>query len=83
MKKARPSIFILLGGLILLGFTCGVAQAKYPDKTVEMIVSYPAGGGQDVCFRILAKHAEKYMGQKIVVINKVGGGGVRQSGRPP
>ena len=76
MKRARPSILILLGVLIVLGFTWGVAQAKYPDKTVELIVSYPAGGGQDVCFRILAKHAEKYMGQKIVVINKVGGGGV-------
>jgi tripartite-type tricarboxylate transporter receptor subunit TctC len=58
------------------GMTCGPALAKYPEKTVEMIVSYPAGGGQDVAFRILAKHAEKYMGQKIVVINKVGGGGV-------
>jgi tripartite-type tricarboxylate transporter receptor subunit TctC len=76
MEKARSLISILMTVLILLGFTWGVAQAKYPDKTVEMIVSYPAGGGQDVCFRILAKHAEKYMGQKIVVINKVGGGGV-------
>ena len=76
MKRERGSIFILLVVWILLGFTGGLAQAKYPDKTVEMIVAYPAGGGQDVAFRILAKHAEKYMGQKIVVLNKVGGGGV-------
>jgi len=76
MKKAGMSILILLGALILPAVTGGLAQAKYPEKTIEMIVSYPAGGGQDVCFRILAKHAEKFMGQKIVVLNKVGGGGV-------
>ena len=78
MKVQKEWLLIILGVFILLGITCGPVQAKlnYPTKTVEMIVAYPAGGGQDVCFRILAKHAEKYMGQKIVVINKVGGGGV-------
>ena len=65
-------------GLILALTVPGLAAAKpnYPTKTVEMIVAYPAGGGMDVTFRILAKHAEKYMGQKLVVLNKVGGGGV-------
>jgi tripartite-type tricarboxylate transporter receptor subunit TctC len=78
MKVQREWLLIILGVFILLGITCGPVQAKlnYPTKTVEMVVAYPAGGGQDVAFRILAKHAEKFMGQKIVVINKVGGGGV-------
>ncbi|HSR11136.1 MAG TPA: tripartite tricarboxylate transporter substrate binding protein, partial [Thermodesulfobacteriota bacterium] len=62
--------------VILVFTTTGPAQAKYPEKTVEMIVAYPAGGGMDVAFRILAKHAEKHFGQKLVVLNKVGGGGV-------
>ncbi len=78
MKVQREWLLIILGVFILLGITCGPVQAKlnYPTKTVEMVVAYPAGGGQDVAFRILAKHADKFMGQKIVVINKMGGGGV-------
>lgn len=78
MKVRREWLLIVLGVFILLGITCGPVQAKldYPTKTLEMVVAYPAGGGQDVANRILAKHAEKHMGQKIVVINRVGGGGV-------
>ena len=76
MKVRREWFFLAAAVFLFLATTGGPVQAKYPEKTVEMIVSYPAGGGQDVCFRILAKHAEKYMGQKIVVLNKVGGGGV-------
>jgi tripartite-type tricarboxylate transporter receptor subunit TctC len=68
----------LLGLLVCAAcFSCPAeSEAAYPTKPLEMIVAYPAGGGQDVNFRILAKHAEKYLGQRIVVLNKVGGGGV-------
>lgn len=51
-------------------------KSGYPNKPVEMVVAFPAGGGQDATFRLLAKHAEKHVGVRIVVLNKVGGGGV-------
>jgi len=41
-----------------------------------LIVQYPAGGGVDTPARLVSKYAEKYLGQKIVVVNTVGGGGV-------
>jgi tripartite-type tricarboxylate transporter receptor subunit TctC len=68
-------------GAILLGVgTAGVAAEagtpNYPTKPVEMIVAFPAGGGQDATFRLVAKYAEKHIGGRIVVLNKVGGGGV-------
>ncbi len=79
MKHLRA--LVCIGGAILLGLGIaeGVAEAgaaKYPTKPIEMVVAFPAGGGQDATFRILAKYAEKHVGTRIVVLNKVGGGGV-------
>lgn len=46
-----------------------------PDGPVTMIVAYKAGNGTDVTARILAQHAEKYVGQTIVIENVDGGSG--------
>ena len=46
-----------------------------PDGPVTLIVSYAAGNGTDLTARILAKHAEKYIGQTIVIENVDGGSG--------
>jgi tripartite-type tricarboxylate transporter receptor subunit TctC len=73
-SKLFPFLWGMISFFLLTDVT--LTEAKYPTKPLEMIVAYPAGGGQDVTFRILAKHAEKYLGERIVVINKVGGGGV-------
>ena len=51
------------------------AEGWKPDGPVTMIVSYKAGNGTDITARILAKHAEKYIGQTIVIENVDGGSG--------
>ncbi len=57
-------------------FAAGAAaQAQYPTKPVEIIVTFAAGGAVDLSTRILAAEAEKYLGQKILITNKTGGGG--------
>lgn len=57
--------------------TTAAAQVKSwkPDKPIEVIVPYAAGGGQDIAARLFAKSAEEYVGQKIVVNNREGGSG--------
>ena len=49
----------------------------YPDKPVEIIVGYSAGGGTDVMARTIASHLEPYLGKdaSIVVKNHPGAGG--------
>lgn len=74
MSKGKMVMLLVVLGLALVG--SGHAADKYPSKPVEMIVSFSPGGGQDVTFRIFAKFAEKYLGQRIAVVNKTGGGGV-------
>ncbi len=52
------------------------ATVNFPTQPVKIIVQYGAGGGVDVTARLVAKYAEKYLGQSIVVENVTGGAGV-------
>jgi tripartite-type tricarboxylate transporter receptor subunit TctC len=58
----------LIGAAISLPL-CALA---YPDKPIEWVVPYPAGGGSDVVARTLAEPMGKALGQTIVVNNKPG-----------
>jgi tripartite-type tricarboxylate transporter receptor subunit TctC len=51
------------------------AQEKFPSRPIEMIIPTAAGGGTDIAFRMLAELVEPILGQKVVIVNKTGGGG--------
>ena len=72
MKK----IIALTLMLVMMLALCGVAHADFaPNGPVSMIVAYKAGSGTDNTARVLAKYAEKYVGQTIVIENVEGGSG--------
>lgn len=52
------------------------AQESFPTKPVTIWVAFPPGGGVDILTRALAQGAEKILGQKVLVVNKPGAGGV-------
>ena len=52
------------------------ARAEYPDKPIEIVVPFVAGGGTDLVARLTADHLGKKWSQPILVVNKPGGGGV-------
>jgi tripartite-type tricarboxylate transporter receptor subunit TctC len=51
------------------------AHAEYPDRTVNMVVPFAAGGPTDNVARSLAESMRKSLGQTIIVENKGGAGG--------
>jgi len=53
------------------------AQERYPERPINCIVAFPAGGGTDVAARSVARYIEKHLGQgaSLVVINRPGAGG--------
>jgi len=61
--------------LACLGASGALAQDKYPSRPIEMVIPTAAGGGTDISLRMLAEIAEPILGQKVVVVNKPGGGG--------
>lgn len=48
------------------------ARAAWPERTIEWVVPYPAGGGTDVVARVLAEQMARTLGQTIVINNKPG-----------
>ena len=51
------------------------AQAKVPNRPVQLIVPWTAGGGTDRIARMVAPLLEKELGQPVTVVNREGGGG--------
>lgn len=51
------------------------ARADYPERPIQMLVPWGAGGGSDAVARIIASLMEKELGQPIAVVNKPGGNG--------
>jgi tripartite-type tricarboxylate transporter receptor subunit TctC len=65
-----------IGAALLLATATGDAGAQaFPNRPVQLMVAYPAGGSTDIAARIVAAIAEKSLGQPIVVVNKGGAGG--------
>jgi tripartite-type tricarboxylate transporter receptor subunit TctC len=54
----------------------GFAQAQYPQRPIQLIVPWGAGGGTDATARIIAALMEKELKQPINVVNRTGGSGV-------
>jgi tripartite-type tricarboxylate transporter receptor subunit TctC len=53
----------------------GQAKADWPEKAIELVIPFGAGGGADIEGRLLAKEMSKILGQPVVAVNKPGGGG--------
>ncbi len=80
MITRRTSLLLTgaLGALTLAGGA--LAQSKYPDQPVKIIVALPAGGGVDAMARALGQKLNTMYGQPFLVDNRPGGSG--QIGMP-
>ena len=61
-------------GLILLG-AGPLALAEWPERAIEFIIPFGAGGSADIEGRLLADEMGKILGVPVVPVNKPGGGG--------
>ncbi|MEK6245429.1 MAG: tripartite tricarboxylate transporter substrate binding protein [Pseudomonadota bacterium] len=61
---------------VLAALCVGTAQAQYPQRPIQLIVPWGAGGGTDATARIIASLMEKELKQPINVVNRTGGSGV-------
>ena len=62
--------------LCLLGVLAMPAAAAYPEKPINMIIAFTAGGSSDVQARIMQKYWNKYAPQPWVFVYKPGAGGI-------
>ena len=59
----------------LLWFASITQAQTFPDRVINLVVPYSAGGSTDVTLRALADLASKHLGQRIIVENRAGAGG--------
>jgi len=74
MNKRRFLTTTLAGAAVLAFSAAAQAQWK-PNKPINLIVPWAAGGSTDQVTRVTAAELEKVLGQKIVVVNQPGAAG--------
>ncbi len=73
------SLVLLLSLLTAFSVQAADKPAGYPDRPIEVVVQYGAGGGSDIFVRNLMTPATKLLGVPINVTNMTGGAGVKAS----
>jgi tripartite-type tricarboxylate transporter receptor subunit TctC len=72
MRSARLALAVLCLAVASMG---ACAQAVYPQRTVKLIVPWPAGGSVDIAARVVAEQLSLNLGQPVVVDNRPGAAG--------
>lgn len=62
--------------LTLLFIPCLTWAQSFPNRPIQMLIPYPAGGTTDVMARAMQEPLQKALGQNIVIENKSGASGV-------
>jgi tripartite-type tricarboxylate transporter receptor subunit TctC len=72
--RSLAGAILIVAGALLGQPACAVAQ-NYPERTVRMIVAFPAGGTLDTLARIIAQKLSDKWGRSVLVENRPGAGG--------
>src|SRR5947209_16741245 len=60
----------------MLALAATFAHAQYPQRPIQLIVPWGAGGGTDATARIIGSLLERELKQPVNVVNRTGGSGV-------
>ena len=74
MKPTLSVRSLLIAALFSVAAGGALAQWK-PNKPITLIVPWAAGGSTDQVTRVNAAELEKYLGQKIIILNQPGASG--------
>lgn len=67
----------VVAATLALALPAPAAAQGFPDRPIEMVVAFAAGGGTDVAARSIARFMEKHLGgnARVGVVNRPGAGG--------
>src|SRR5262245_21117553 len=76
MRLPRRAFLHLAAGTAALPISWRIARAQaYLSRPVHWIVSFAAGGANDVVARIVGQYLSDHLGQQFIIENRSGAGG--------
>ncbi len=75
MRDRQRSLARIAVTGIALACVADVASAQFPERAIEFIIPFDAGGGADIEGRLLAEQMSRALGVPVVPINRPGAGG--------
>src|SRR5882724_722754 len=73
MRIIRSCVALLV--LVCTAVAPALAQDKYPNRPVHFVVSFAAGGSNDIIARVLCEWLSEHLGQQFIVENRTGASG--------
>jgi tripartite-type tricarboxylate transporter receptor subunit TctC len=75
VTKINRRTALALAGAAVASPAIGRADTALPDKTLKLLVGFPAGGGTDVMARVIAEALKQRTGRNVIIDNKGGASG--------
>ena len=70
ISERAACVFVIL--VLTLAAPGDQARAAWPERTITIIVPFPAGGPSDLLGRLLAAELAPKLGQNVIVENRIG-----------
>jgi tripartite-type tricarboxylate transporter receptor subunit TctC len=70
-----PSLLRTAAASVLLALASATAHAQWPQRPVQMVLSFPPAGATDILARAIGQKMQESLGQTVVIENKPGAGG--------
>ncbi len=77
IRFLSPAAFAAFIGLAVLALPVAAQNAAgdFPNKPIQVIVTFPPGGSSDAVFRMILPRLAEKLGQPVIVENRPGAGG--------
>ena len=73
--KSLPRFLFIVAAFMVGGVHAGHAQASYPNRAVQLVVTVPPGGAADNIARVIGAKLADALGQPVIINNRGGAGG--------
>ena len=79
MRAIRSAAVALIAAFFTVIYAASAWCQAYPNRTIQLIVAYAAGGTGDIVARSVSDKLGAALGQTVVVENRAGASGDRKS----
>jgi tripartite-type tricarboxylate transporter receptor subunit TctC len=73
--RSLPSFLLIVAAFVLAQADAPRAQANYPNRPIQLVVTVPPGGAADIVARVIGGKLSDALGQPVLIVNRAGAGG--------